>query len=122
MWNIRAVEIRPSRMVTARSASAANAGVVRDEYDGLAALLKSMEGLHYKRSGGGVQVSRRLIGQDDGRVINEGACDGDALHLTAREFGYAVVPVVDGQRDGLQRVYGAHFTLATGHVSVCQRA
>ena len=80
-----------------------------------------MEGLHHKRSGSGVQVSRRLIGQDDGRVIDEGARDCDALHLAARELGYAVVPVVDGQRDSLQRVNGAHFALATGHIGVGQR-
>ena len=76
---------------------------------------------HYKRSSGGVQVSRRLIGQDDGRVIDEGARDCDALHLAARELGYAVVPVVDGQRDSLQRVNGAHLALATGHIGVGQR-
>ena len=98
-----------------------DAGVVCYEHDGFAALLKSMEGLHYKRSGGGVQVSRWLIGQDDGWVINEGACDCDALHLAARELGYAVVPVVDRKRDGLQRVNGAHFALATGHIGVGQR-
>ena len=80
-----------------------------------------MEGFHDERSRGGVQVSRRLVSQNDGRIVDEGACDGDTLHLAARELGYAVVPVVDGQRDGLQRVHGAHFTLATGHVSVCQR-
>ena len=32
-----------------------------------------------------------------------------------------MVPVVDGQRDGLQRVHGAHFALATGHIGVGQR-
>lgn len=72
-----------------------DAGVVCDKNDGFAALLELMEGLHHKRSSGGVQVSRRLIGQDDGRVIDKGARDCDALHLAARELGYAVVPVVD---------------------------
>ena len=80
-----------------------------------------MEGLHHKRSGCGVQVSRRLVSQNDGRIIDEGTCDGDTLHLAARELGYAVVPMVDGQRDGLQRVHGAHFALATGYVGVGQR-
>ena len=32
-----------------------------------------------------------------------------------------MVPVVDRQRDGLQRVHGAHFALATGHIGVGQR-
>ena len=32
-----------------------------------------------------------------------------------------MVPVVDGQRDSLQRVHGAHFALATGHIGVGQR-
>lgn len=30
-------------------------------------------------------------------------------------------PAVDGQRDSLQRVNGAHFALATGHIGVGQR-
>ena len=29
--------------------------------------------------------------------------------------------MVDRQRDGLQRVHGAHFALATGHIGVGQR-
>ena len=51
-----------------------------------AAFLELVEGLHHERSGGGVQVSRGFVGQDDGRVIDEGACDGNPLHLTAREL------------------------------------
>ena len=95
MWNIRAVVNATVAYGHGTVGLGGNAGVVRDEYDGFAALLELMEGLHYKRSSGGVQVSRRLIGQDDGRVIDKGACDGDTLHLAARELGYAVVPVVD---------------------------
>ena len=72
-----------------------NARVVRDEYDGLAALLELVEGFHDERPGCRVQVSRGLVGQDDGRIVDEGARDGDALHLSTREFRYAVVPMVD---------------------------
>ena len=32
-----------------------------------------------------------------------------------------MVPVVNGQRDSLQRVHGAQFALATGHIGVGQR-
>lgn len=109
MWNIRAVVNATVADGHGTVGFGGDAGVVCDKNDGFAALLKSMEGLHYKRSGGGVKVSRRLVGQNDGRVIDEGACDGDTLHLAARELGYAVVPVVDRQRDGLQRVHGAHW-------------
>ena len=94
---------------------------MRDEHDCLAAFLEFVEGLHHERSGCGVQVSRRLIRQDDGRIVDEGARDGNPLHLSARELGDAVVPVVDRQRDGLQRMDGAHLTLSPRHVGVRQR-
>ncbi len=114
MWNICAVVNATVADGHGTVGFGGDAGVVCDKHDGFAALLELMEGLHYKRSSGGVQVSRRLVSQDDGRVIDEGARDCDALHLAARELGYAVVPVVDGQRDSLQRVHGAHFALACG--------
>ena len=58
-------------------------GIMRDEHNGLATFLEFVEGLHHERSGGGVQVSRRLVRQDDGRVVDEGARDGNPLHLSA---------------------------------------
>lgn len=121
MWNIRAIVNATVADGHGTVGLGGDAGVVCDKHDGFAALLELMEGFHHKRSGSGVQVSRRLVGQNDGRVIDEGARDCDALHLAARELGYAVVPVVDGQRDSLQRVHGAHFALATGHIGVGQR-
>jgi len=30
-----------------------------------------------------IEIARRLIGEDDGRIVHEGARDGDALLLTA---------------------------------------
>lgn len=95
MWNIRAVVNATVADGHGTVGLGGDAGVVCDEHDGLAALLKLVECFHDERSGCGVQVSRRLIGQDDGRVIDKGARDGDTLHLAARELGYAVVPVVD---------------------------
>ena len=66
-----------------------DAGVVCDKHDGFAALLELVEGFHDERSRGGVQVARRLVGQNDGWIVDKGARDGDALHLAARELGYA---------------------------------
>ena len=34
-------------------------------------------------TGGGVEIARRLVGQKEARGIDEGAGDGDALHLAA---------------------------------------
>ena len=121
MWNIRAVVDATVADGHGTVGLGGDTGIMRDEYDGLAAFLEFVEGLHHERSGGGVQVSRRFVRQDDGRVVYEGARDGDSLHLSARELGDAVVPVVDRQRDGLQRMDGAHLTLSPRHVGVRQR-
>lgn len=98
-----------------------DAGVVCDKHDGFAALLELVEGFHDERSRGGVQVARRLVGQNDGWIVDKGARDGDALHLSARQLRYTMVPMVDRKRDGLQRVYGAHLALAARHIGVGQR-
>ena len=95
MWNIRAVVNATVADGHGTVGLGGDSGVVCDKNDGFAALLELMEGLHHKRSGRGVQVSRRLVGKNYGRVIDEGARDGHPLHLAARELGYAVVPVVD---------------------------
>ena len=56
-----------------------DAGVVCDKHDGFAALLELVEGFHDERSRGGVQVARRLVGQNDGWIVDKGARDGDTL-------------------------------------------
>ena len=45
-------------------------------------------------AGTGVEVARRLIGKEDGRVPGEGSGQGDALHLAAGEFACAVMGTV----------------------------
>ena len=54
MWNIRAVVNATVADGHGTVGFGGDAGVVCDKNDGFAALLKSMEGLHHKRSSGGV--------------------------------------------------------------------
>ena len=64
-----------------------NIGLVGDEYDGAAVLhIQSLEGTQHDLAGPGVEVAGRLIGQHERRIIDQCACDRDALYLTAREL------------------------------------
>ncbi len=63
----------------------------------LAGALEGVERVHDLAPRNGVEVAGGLIGQDDGGVVHKGACDGDALHLAARELVCAMVVVVDGK-------------------------
>ncbi len=58
-------------------------GLVSDEDDSVAFPVKLVEQRHDLDAGFGVEVAGRLVGQDDGRIIDKGAGDGDALALTA---------------------------------------
>ena len=54
----------------------------------------------------GVEVAGRLVGQDDGRVGDDGSCDGDALALPAGELARLVAGAL-GEADGVQGVPGS---------------
>jgi gamma-glutamyl phosphate reductase len=70
--------------------------VVRDEYDGEALFVQGPEERHDVLGAFRVEISGRFVGENDGRVIDECAGDGDALMLSAREFIRAVVRPVAG--------------------------
>ncbi len=98
-----------------------DAQVVRDEDDGDAALrVQPLEQAHDLRAGLRVEVARRLVGQDDGRLGDQRAGDGDALLLAARQLvGVVLQPVA--QPDGFQRLAGPLTPLARTHAGVDQR-
>ena len=63
-----------------------DAGVVRGHDHGGAAGVDAGEQLHDAGARGGVEVSGRLVGEQDLRLVDDGAGDRDALLLTAGEL------------------------------------
>ncbi len=61
-------------------------GVVGDHDDGVAFAVEAAEEIDDDALVGGVEVSGGLVGEQDGRVIDEGAGDADALLLSAGEL------------------------------------
>ena len=57
-----------------------------------------------------VEVTRRLVGEEDGRIVHERARDGDALPLTARELVRPVVHAL-AELHALERFLGAALAL-----------
>ena len=53
---------------------------------GVALLIEAFEKRHDLFAGFGIEVTGRLVGQDDRRIVDQGAGDGDALALPAGEF------------------------------------
>ena len=76
--------IRPSRMRTMRVAGAATL-VVGDEQDRLAPGVEPAEQLEDLEAALGVQRPGRLVGQQQRRLVGQGAGDGQALTLPTRE-------------------------------------
>lgn len=71
---------------------------VGDDDDGVALAGEVFEEVEDFLTGAGVEVSGGFVGEDDGGVVDEGACDGDALALAAGEFVGAVMEAV-GETD-----------------------
>src|SRR5581483_12010294 len=67
-----------------------------------------------------VEVPGRLVGEEEGRLHDEGARDRDALALAARELIGTVRGAV-GERDALERVEGAAPPLAGRNALVGER-
>ena len=57
-------------------------------------------------TGGGVEIAGGFIGKKDGGLVDEGAGDGGALELSARELVGAMVGAV-GKMDGGEEFAGA---------------
>src|SRR5262252_2920026 len=69
--------------------------LVCDEYDGDSALaIQALENPHDFDAGFRVEVPGRLVGQQDRRVVDQRARDGDALLLSARELVRMMVGAV----------------------------
>ncbi len=65
-----------------------------DHHDGAAALIQALQHFHDILAAGCIQVSGRLIGQDDGRVVRKGARHGNALLLAAGKPGRFMIHTV----------------------------
>ena len=63
---------------------------MRDEHYGLAAFLHAPERSHDQLAGGGVEVSRGFVSEDERGVVHQRAGDGHALHLAAGKLVRAV--------------------------------
>ena len=59
---------------------------MRHHDDRVALRVELLEERHDLLAGLGVEITGRLVGEDDGRIVDEGARDGDALALAAGEF------------------------------------
>ena len=75
--------------------------VVRHEHDRHAPPREGVEDVQDLRPGLRVEISRGLVGQDDRGVGDEGAGDGHALALAARELAGLVIRAM-GQTHGLE--------------------
>ena len=65
--------------------------LVGDEDDGVALRMEFVEEAHDLVAGLRIEVSGRLVGEEDGRLVDEGAGNRDALALSARELvGFVV--------------------------------
>ena len=91
--------------------------VVGDDHDGRPGPVELLDQVQDGLAGGLVEVAGRLVGEDDGGPANEGAGDGDALALAARELGGTGMGA-PGQADQLQSVEGPPAALLEGHAGV----
>ena len=66
-------------------------GVVRDHTDRGPSPVELSQQLHDGLSVGGVQVARRLVRQQNGRIASNRTRNGDPLLLSARELGRKVL-------------------------------
>ncbi len=76
--------------------------IVGHDDEGDAVLAGQIEqDLHDFRAVDGIQISRRLVGEEDFRLVDDGAGDGDPLLFAARKLGGQVVHAIT-QADALQ--------------------
>src|SRR5258706_15850556 len=94
-----------------------DAGVVGDEDDGLVGGGEVFEDADDLAAGFRVEVGRRLVGQDERRLVDEGAGDGYALALAAGQLVGAVLGAVV-ETDALEGVHGAVAALLAAHPGV----
>ena len=95
-------------------------GFVSDEHDRVAALVQPREQRHDFRAGLRVQVSRRLVREQDRGVVHERPRDGDALTLAA---GQLVGPMRHAARqlDLVERGLRARLPIRRRHTGIDER-
>ncbi len=93
--------------------------VVRDhDHEPLARDLR--EQIHHLDARLGIEGARGLIGENDLGIIHQRACDGDALHLAARELRWLLVHM-RAQAHALERGTGATLPLSAVHARQRER-
>ena len=103
-----------------RSACLREARIVRDHADRRARAVEILEQVHHGLAVDRVEVSGRLVGEQDERRAGDRARDGDALLLAARELRREVLHAVR-HADLLERLLDALLALVRGHAAVGQR-
>ena len=68
--------------------------VMCDHDHGSSFFMKFLQNVHDLPGGMRVQITRRLIGQNDRRCLRDGPCDRNPLLLTARHLGRSVVHAI----------------------------
>ena len=82
-------------------------GLVRDQHDGQPALVvQPLEDPHHLDARARVEVAGRLVGEQQRRVVDQRAGDGDALLLAARQLVRMVIEPL-AEADRLERRGGA---------------
>ena len=94
--------------------------LVSHDDDGHARLVEVLQDLHYFDGRLAVQCPRRLIGQDDLRLGDEGAGDGHTLLLSAGHLiGHVVRPVLQSQ--SVEVLHGEQVTFLAADALVEER-
>ena len=88
-------------------------GVVRDHDDRAPVLVKLVEVAHHLLTCIAVEIARRLIGQDDLRIVGERPRERDTLLLPLTHFRRTVIGSI-GQADTVEHLHRTLFLLFGG--------
>src|SRR6185503_14374264 len=110
---------RPSKRWISRSAWRIP-GIVRHHADRGAAAVQLAEEVHDLLAVRRVEITRRLVGEEDRRVTRDGARHCHALLLAARELRRIVLHAV-AHADPLERLLHAVLALVGAHPAIRQR-
>ena len=90
--------------------------LVRHHDDGDGALIERLEDLDDFVAGAAVQIAGRLVGQEDGRTVDQRAGDGDSLLFAAGKLIGMMIGAA-GQADEFERLQGSFTSLAVADPS-----
>src|SRR5205085_3084971 len=94
--------------------------VVCDHADGRAALMQFAQQVHYRLAVFGVEVSGRLVREQDQRLTGHSASDGDALLLTARQLTRQMLRAMR-HADALKRIGYALLAFGARQAAISER-